>query len=234
MWPSIIAGLGIGLAGSLHCVGMCGPLAMALPMGQGRDQQILNILLYNSGRAITYGLLGLLFGWLGNNFFIAGYQQVLSISVGIGILLLYFINSSKTNLFPFINRFTNAIKNALVTQMKSKSLFRSSLLVGVLNGLLPCGMVYLAIGSAMATGSIQNGALLMFSFGLGTIPLMTLLMIFGKSIKFSWRLQLKKALPIMVVCMSVLLILRGLNLGIPYVSPRLNVEGTTPKMIHCD
>ena len=234
MWPSIIAGLGIGLAGSLHCVGMCGPLAMALPMGQGRDQQILNILLYNSGRAITYGLLGLLFGWLGNNFFIAGYQQVLSISVGIGILLLYFINSSKTNLFPFINRFTNAIKNALVTQMKSKSLFRSSLLVGVLNGLLPCGMVYLAIGSAMATGSIQNGTLLMFSFGLGTIPLMTLLMIFGKSIKFSWRLQLKKALPIMVVCMSVLLILRGLNLGIPYVSPRLNVEGTTPKMIHCD
>ena len=234
MWPSIIAGLGIGLAGSLHCVGMCGPLAMALPMGQGRDQQILNILLYNSGRAITYGLLGLLFGWLGNNFFIAGYQQVLSISVGIGILLLYFINSSKTNLFPFINRFTNAIKNALVTQMKSKSLFKSSLLVGILNGLLPCGMVYLAIGSAMATGSIQNGTLLMFSFGLGTIPLMALLMIFGKSIKFSWRLQLKKALPIMVVCMSVLLILRGLNLGIPYVSPRLNVEGTTPKMIHCD
>jgi sulfite exporter TauE/SafE len=234
MWPSIIAGFGIGLAGSLHCVGMCGPLAMALPMGQGRDQQILNILLYNSGRAITYGLLGLLFGWLGNNFFIAGYQQVLSISVGIGILLLYFINSSKTNLFPFINRFTNAIKNALVTQMKSKSLFKSSLLVGILNGLLPCGMVYLAIGSAMATGSIQNGTLLMFSFGLGTIPLMTLLMIFGKSIKFSWRLQLKKALPIMVVCMSVLLILRGLNLGIPYVSPHLNVEGTTPKMIHCD
>ena len=234
MWPSIIAGLGIGLAGSLHCVGMCGPLAMALPMGQGRDQQILNILLYNSGRAITYGLLGLLFGWLGNNFFISGYQQVLSISVGIGILLLYFINSSKTNLFPFINRFTNAIKNALVTQMKSKSLFKSSLLVGILNGLLPCGMVYLAIGSAMATGSIQNGTLLMFSFGLGTIPLMTLLMIFGKSIKFSWRLQLKKALPIMVVCMSVLLILRGLNLGIPYVSPHLNVEGTTPKMIHCD
>ena len=175
-----------------------------------------------------------MFGWLGNNFFIAGYQQVLSISVGIGILLLYFINSSKTNLFPFINRFTNAIKNALVTQMKSKSLFKSSLLVGILNGLLPCGMVYLAIGSAMATGSIQNGTLLMFSFGLGTIPLMTLLMIFGKSIKFSWRLQLKKALPIMVVCMSVLLILRGLNLGIPYVSPRLNVEGTTPKMIHCD
>ncbi len=234
MWPSIIAGLGIGLAGSLHCVGMCGPLAMALPMGQGRDQQILNIFLYNSGRAITYGLLGLLFGWLGNNFFIAGYQQVLSISVGIGILLLYFINSSKTNLFPFVNRFTNAIKKALVTQMKSKSLFRSSLLVGVLNGLLPCGMVYLAIGSAMATGSIQNGALLMFSFGLGTIPLMALLMIFGRSIKFSWRVQLKKALPIMVVCMSVLLILRGLNLGIPYVSPYLNVEGTTPKMIHCD
>ena len=120
-----------------------------------------------------------------------------------------------------------------MTQMHSKSLFKSSFLVGMLNGLLPCGMVYLAVGSAMATGSIENGTFLMFSFGLGTIPLMALLMLLGKKIKFSWRLQLRKALPIIVVSMSLLLILRGLNLGIPFVSPQLNVEGTTPKMIHC-
>ncbi|MGZ4043606.1 MAG: sulfite exporter TauE/SafE family protein, partial [Bacteroidia bacterium] len=85
---SIVAAISLGLLGSFHCIGMCGPIALALPVHQATVfRKVVAILLYNSGRIITYSLLGLLFGIIGQGFAVFGLQQVLSVSLGTLILL---------------------------------------------------------------------------------------------------------------------------------------------------
>jgi len=234
MWPYIIPGFIIGFAGSLHCVGMCGPLALAIPSGtKSQKHLIINSLKYNFGRSFTYALLGLMFGWLGNGFFIAGFQQWISIASGIIILIVWLSGNTRWFKIDFLNGLIRHLQRSLNKLILGPFRSSSSLFIGMLNGLLPCGLVYVAVVASLATGSALAGATMMFSFGLGTIPLMVALMVFGRKINLSFRMKLSRIVPVFVLCISILLILRGLNLGIPFVSPELNVEGTTPKMEHC-
>lgn len=216
-------GLGIGFLGSFHCVGMCGPIALSLPiMHESKAKRLLLILLYNLGRATTYAALGALVGMVSNRFFLTVYQQVLSIVLGCLILLVLllgkFINLEATVFKGFHRRVQGLLAKYLHAEKSTVSFY----VIGAINGLLPCGLVYMGIAAAAATGNVVHAAWLMFAFGLGTLPLMFSLMIVGRAIPVTVKQQLRKALPYCVGLMACLLILRGMNLGIPFISPIMN------------
>jgi len=224
MLSSVISGLAIGGLGSFHCIGMCGPIALSLPFaGQGKIQAVWSLSLYHFGRALTYGILGILFGFLGTQFRIWGLQQIVSILAGILLLAFIWFHFKLRMPGTWYDSFQHKIRAGL--QKRLGSTFRTStfFFIGLLNGLLPCGLVYVAIVAALTTGKLFLGGLLMFSFGVGTMPLMTGLIFFGRLISVTHRHQINKAVPYLVSVMACLLILRGLNLGIPYVSPKMGV-----------
>lgn len=208
----------IGLVGSLHCVGMCGPIALALPyQGQQRWVAASNVLLYNSGRVITYALIGLVIGTLGKGLFLAGLQS--QVSIGLGILLLFIalfsINvEAKLLRIPAFSKLNGWVKQRLSALLRNHN--RTSLLfIGMLNGLLPCGLVYMAVVGAVATGNIIEGMAYMSLFGLGTIPLMMATALAGQFINLRLRNRLRKLIPVFLVAFAVLFIARGLQFQIP-------------------
>lgn len=223
----LLAGLSIGIVGSFHCVGMCGPIALSLPIYDVSSwKKFAFIALYNLGRVAAYALLGALFGLVGLQFFIGGYQQILSISLGILILLYLIFSRYSSSSTSYLSSFTNFIKQQLGNLLRNDKKFYTYIMIGFLNGFLPCGLVYVAIAGAVATGNIANSALFMAAFGLGTFPIMFAVTVLGKYISLQWRNQMRRAVPVFVGVMAILLILRGLNLGIPYVSPEMKVTPT--------
>lgn len=208
----------IGLVGSLHCVGMCGPIALALPyQGKHRWVAAANVLLYNGGRVITYALLGLIIGTLGKGLFLAGLQT--QVSIGLGILLLiialFSINVEAGLLrIPAFAKLNGWVKQRLSALLRHHN--RASLLfIGMLNGLLPCGLVYMAVVGAVATGHALEGMAYMSLFGLGTIPLMMATALAGQFINLRLRNRLRKLIPVFLVAFAVLFIARGLQFQIP-------------------
>jgi uncharacterized protein len=219
----IWSGIVFGITGSLHCVGMCGPIAMALPTGGVSPlRKALLVILYNTGRATTYGLLGLVAGIAGAGFAISGYQQLLSIVAGSLLFISAFVPLFDAPVWfrGLFGRLRGAMSRVFAGRSK-KDLF----LLGLLNGLLPCGLVYMALSVALASGSMAQGALFMVAFGLGTAPLMMAMPYAGSFISERTRGRFRKAMPVMVAGMGLLLMLRGMGLGIPYVSPALNNNG---------
>jgi len=221
----LLSGFLIGLLGSLHCIGMCGPIVLALPIrANNKFEFYFSRFLYNIGRAITYSLFGLIFGLIGSQISIIGLQQWLTIAVG-ALILLYLLIPSKAkvitgNLKPF-NFFTNFIKKAFSRFSKNATPI-SFLLIGIINGFLPCGFVYVGIGGALLTNTAVEGALYMFLFGIGTFPVMFLATIIGKSVNIKIRHKVSRAIPYLAACLAILFILRGMNLGIKYISPKLS------------
>jgi uncharacterized protein len=232
MLPTLLAGLTLGFLGSFHCVGMCGPLALALPVHHLRGgQKSLAHLLYNVGRVITYSILGLFFGILGRGFYLAGWQQVFSIVAGSSILLLAILQQTINKSYQptWIGAFSRQVQKIILYFLKQQS-YSGYLLMGMANGLLPCGMVYMAIAAALVTGNAGQSALLMAGFGMATLPTMLLLGIVGSRISLPLRSRIRQFTPVIVIAMACLLILRGMNLGIPFVSPLMEKQ-TTEKVI---
>jgi sulfite exporter TauE/SafE len=210
-----------GLLGSFHCIGMCGPIAFMLPIDrQNKTKGFFQILSYHFGRLFSYSLIGLLFGFLGKGFYFFGFQQQLSIIVGVSMILVVIFPAffSKINFSKSITKVISKVKNALGKELKKKR-NDTFFTIGLLNGFLPCGLVYMAVFGALATTNAFLGSLYMFIFGLGTIPLMTAVVYLGNFTKGSLRNNIQKMIPIVVVIIGVLFILRGLGLGIPYISP---------------
>ena len=210
-----------GLIGSFHCVGMCGPIAFMLPIDrQNRTKGFFEILSYHLGRLLTYSLIGLLFGFLGKGFYFFGFQQQLSIIVGISMIIAIVFPKffSKVNFSKSISNVIYKVKNALGKELKKKG-NDTFFTIGFLNGFLPCGLVYMAVFGAIATTNPFSGSFYMFLFGLGTIPLMTTVVYLGNFTKGTFRKRIQKAIPIVVVFIGALFVLRGLGLGIPYISP---------------
>lgn len=210
-----------GLLGSFHCIGMCGPIAFMLPVDRNKPvKRFFQILSYHFGRLFTYSLIGLLFGFLGKGFYFFGFQQQLSIIVGVSMILVVLFPKifQKLSFSKNISKIIFKIKNSLGKELKKQG-NDTFFTIGFLNGFLPCGLVYMAIFGALATSNAFSGALYMFLFGLGTIPLMTAVVYLGSFAKGNFRKNIQKAIPIMVVFIGLLFILRGLGLGIPFVSP---------------
>jgi sulfite exporter TauE/SafE len=216
----------MGLLGSIHCAVMCGPLLLAVQAGQQITwKTTINKLLYQSGRILTYGLLGLLLGLIGNVASIQGWQQGFSLVTGIilfGIGLFYMFGKSSSKLASIQ---TKAIQP--FARFMSKWLYRpgGSFVAGILNGILPCGMVYMALASAVNADSLSNSFVFMMLFGLGTLPLLLLFSFAGNFPKRIFKKGFTTVLPILFLVMGAWFILRGANLDIPYLSPLLQVEG---------
>ena len=211
----------MGLAGSLHCVGMCGPLALSLPVSHTNNlSRVTGGTIYNLGRILSYAVLGLIFGTVGKFLIASHWQSRLSLALGIIILLYFFIPKK----YLHFSRETVFSKPFLLLRSQLGKLFQSKntsslFFIGILNGLLPCGLVYLALTSSVITRSSLNGGLFMMFFGLGTFPAMLATIIMGNYLNQRARLKISKALPILLFVMGVLLVLRGLELGVPFLSP---------------
>jgi sulfite exporter TauE/SafE len=223
-WQLIISGFALGMVSSFHCVGMCGPIALSLPVYYlPAHKKLIGILFYHSGRILIYAILGLFFGYVGRQFYLAGLQQYFSIALGCIILLILLQTTfgKKWIHLKLFDQFQEKLQNIIAIYIQKKQL-SGMLILGMANGLLPCGMVYLAITGAMAAGNLIGGVAFMAFFGLGTFPAMFLLTYFGSFISLKVRNNMRKAIPYFVATMAILLILRGLNLNIPMISPLMN------------
>jgi sulfite exporter TauE/SafE len=220
----LLASISLGFLGSFHCVGMCGPIALALPVHQKtKSQKITSILAYNAGRILTYSLLGMLFGIIGQSFALFGYQQKLSVLLGTLILLGLLIPKRLVSHIDFTKKtyhLLNGLKASIARLFQQRGI-RSFFSIGLLNGLLPCGLVYMGVAGALATGHVFKGMLFMAFFGAGTLPLMFSISYTSHLLNTKTRHIIHKAVPVFTGMMAVLLILRGLNLGISYISPKL-------------
>jgi sulfite exporter TauE/SafE len=217
----------IGLLGSLHCIGMCGPIALTVGVQSGKAplRKAGNLLLYNLGRVVTYAFLGLVLGALGFGFKVAGLQQTLSIAIGVGLIIYAFwpslIHRLEQKTSHPLYKANQWLKKSLGSLLKSNK-GHKTFFIGLLNGLLPCGLVYFAVAAAVAVGSPTDGMWFMMVFGAGTIPLLMAFAFFGGLAGVRFKKYLTKALPVLVFCMGVLFIMRGLDLNIPYLSPELS------------
>ncbi|MDQ1266782.1 MAG: uncharacterized protein QG635_1934 [Bacteroidota bacterium] len=220
----IIAGFMMGILGSFHCLGMCGPLVLAIPSrNQSRISIAIDSLLYNLGRTATYTIMGALAGLIGASLSLAVYQKNVSIIAGVMLLLLALIPKKWESMLSeiiIIRDINNGLKK-IFGRIIGRKTIASYPLIGLLNGLLPCGLVYMALTASIASGTVAGASAFMLFFGLGTIPMMASLFIVKNMFTPGIRRKINRLIPFGVAIVAVILILRGMGLGIKYVSPAL-------------
>jgi sulfite exporter TauE/SafE len=228
----ILIPLALGFLGSFHCVGMCGPIALALPIGKwGTADKIIGILLYNLGRVFTYGFVGILFGAIGRGFSLVGLQQAVSVILGVCTMAVVIMPSRVSSRLDVVTEripYLPVVKRTISSLFKQRT-FPSLVLIGVLNGLLPCGFVYMAMAGAIATASILSGAGFMVLFGIGTIPAMFLAAFSSHLFPLNVRMRIRRMVPVFMFMIGAILIVRGMNLGVPYMSPKFDSHGHIQK-----
>ena len=219
----LIAAFILGITYSPHCAGMCGPIALAFPLQNNKSFfKFIAIFLYSTGRILTYGLMGLIFGFFGQGIQLAGLQQYLSVFLGVMIILIA--------IFPQLYKGNNIISRS-ISGIGNKISFRFSKLmglsnpltyfiIGLLNGLLPCGLVYMALAGSLLTANPFEGFLYMLFFGLGTVPILALIIYFKTGVQVLFQKKLRKIIPVLTILIGILFVLRGLDLGIKYISPK--------------
>jgi len=176
MWTALV----LGLAGSLHCAGMCSPLAMAVT---ARKPFMLHKVVYNTGRVLIYGLMGILAAAFGSLFSLTAYQGVLSFAMGAIFLLMGVGAITGVNIPLFtagVNKLTIKLKQLFGFWLHKKQT-SAVFVMGMLNGLLPCGLTYLALTYCFILPAATDGFIFMLLFGLGTWPVM---------VGFSWLMGL--------------------------------------------
>ncbi|MEN9598333.1 MAG: hypothetical protein RL596_644 [Bacteroidota bacterium] len=214
-----------GLLGSIHCIGMCGPLLITMPFNRFAGvQKFFSILSYQVGRILVYMLMGAIVGVIGKGLAILGFAQWLSILAGIALLLSIRINWKLV--FP---NWLIVVFGKLLQPKFSWQFFG----LGLVNGLLPCGMVYAALTIAIVDGTASSGALIMGLFGLGTLPLLILVLVGWNLNRFSFRKIVEKRFVAIKILIGAMLIVRGLSLGIPYISPKIPANIKSKTTIAC-
>ncbi|MBS1524429.1 MAG: sulfite exporter TauE/SafE family protein [Bacteroidetes bacterium] len=212
----------IGLFGSIHCIGMCGPLAFAVPSMPGNRARLLfDKFVYQLGRIISYTVLGLIAGIIGRQLWLAGLQQGVSIASGALVLTaacsrIFKISFKNSNAGGKLYRIVN---KAVIYGVNNRW---GHIFIGMLNGFLPCGFVYLALAGAVNTTSAGQAMYYMFWFGMGTLPLMFLAAVSSGFVSLNMRRRLNRIVPYFMLLLGCWFILRGSNLDIPYLSPQKN------------
>jgi len=236
----------LGLLSSLHCVGMCGPLVLALPTGALRPAHRLKARVsYHGGRIAIYTLAGIIFGLFGRGIYLAGWQRQFSIFLGVFIIAFTLLGRTGPTRpgFPaplqrvaFLRRIASlqyfAPLHRTIMRLWAAPGRTKFFVLGMANGLLPCGMVYLAIAGALTRTDVLESAGFMTCFGLGTLPLLLALQYTGNRLSFPARTRLRRAIPVLTIAIGLLLILRGLDLGIPFLSPAMAASPGTPISCH--
>lgn len=220
-WVTMVSGLALGLAGSLHCVGMCGPLVLLLNRNEGNKYRVN--FLYFLGKTFTYVTLGFIMGQIGLTFHWLKWQQSLSIVLGIALLIVVFFPIPLRNipLYSWVLRMSAPI-------LKSKKSNMHSLYFGVLNGLLPCGLVYAALSAALLQSDSLHAMIFMLFFGIGTSPILFSVKTIFSILQQKFKIKLKQIHNFTLLTLSLFFLLRGMNLGIPFLSPK--IEG---KQMNC-
>jgi len=214
LWTALL----MGLIGSMHCAGMCGPIAISLPYRVGmqtKEETFFKILVYNLGRIITYAFFGLLFGIVGKGFFTMGIQKWFLITLAVLLILIAIFSidvESKALKIPVIGKFNIKIKELLAKTLKNATV-KSFLYIGILNGFLPCGLVYMAIVAAIATGGVLNSVLYMILFGIGTMPMMMALGYGGHLLSTRFRTFLRKLYPVFMIIFAILFLMRAFKIN---------------------
>lgn len=222
LFPALV----LGVLSSIHCVGMCGPIALATPVVHKNFlTQMLSRILYNLGRAVSYMSIGLIAGFAGSIFFLGGFQQWISIITGIIILIWIIVPKANPENWKMIQN-TKPVKwiRKSIGSLFRKKNYSSIFLIGLLNGLLPCGMVYMAVVGALSCSDSIQGSLYMLLFALGTMPLMFILTSAWELLNGNFKKYSRKLLPYGVALVGIMLILRGAGLGVPYLSPSLKTN----------
>jgi len=210
----------MGLLGSVHCAVMCGPIMLGFSAkGKGNLNGFFQLILYQTGRIMVYAMLGFLAGLLGNAIKLFTDQKWLSI--GLGMLMIFMA------LFQFESHYQGRFSSwqtkifyplgKLMSKVYNQPYW--GFIAGVLNGLVPCGMVYLALTTALNSVNIQSATLFMFLFGLGTAPLMLMISAGNIYIRRYIKLSTKRMIPWLMVVLGLVFVLRAAELGIPFLSP---------------
>ena len=227
--PFILAFL-MGLTGSLHCAGMCGPIMFVMPFQLFRGaRKAAALTLYHFSRISVYMAMAVILHSF-RGLFQPRVQQYISIALGASLLLAgiaYFLpaGSRRTIELPW----SGFVKRKLGNVLSQPSL-RTIALAGMLNGMLPCGLVYMALSASVLLPSVAVVAGSVFAFGLGTMPMLLALVLVRDKVAIFRAANIRKVAPVIVFFFGCLFILRGMNLGIPYLSPR--VEVTQKAIIH--
>jgi len=207
----------LGFLGSLHCVGMCGPIALALPRTEQRWGAVAGALLYNLGRILTYLLLGLIIGAFGRGLFMAGVQAWFSVLLGallIVVALLSLNVETYIKQIPVVHQLQNWVSRSMAKLLQKEGL-ATHFYIGALNGLLPCGLVYVAVAGAVLSDSWVQSALYMGGFGAGTLPLMLGTALAGQFINLNWRQKLRRLSPVLLGLFGLYFMARGINFHLP-------------------
>lgn len=224
-----------GLLGSLHCLGMCGPLAMALPGKPGESQGSFlgGRLAYNSGRIFTYSLLGGIVSFVGMAAAMFEVQQYVSLLLGTILIFMALRSmvrhSKKVRKRSALDRWVFNRFSFFMQRPIPGRLF----ILGALNGLLPCGLVYIGLFQAALTSNIPTGMLTMAVFGLGTLPMMLGVSLSGNWLRRQLQGKARLILPSLMLVLGIMLGIRGMALGIPYLSPSLNTEADGTVSLEC-
>lgn len=225
----------LGLISSLHCVGMCGPIAMMLPVDRSNEaKKVTQIITYHVGRILAYTILGLFFGLLGRGLFLAGIQQQLSVVIGIVMIVFVLVPEkvfAQYNFSKLVFKLISNVKTALGQEFKKKS-YTSLFTIGLLNGFLPCGLVYVALFGAIAMQEVPLSMSYMALYGIGTIPMMSAVVYMSNLITLPVRNKIQKIIPVITIVIGTLFVLRGLGLDIPFVSPS-NMSLFVQNTPHC-
>lgn len=216
----------LGLFGSVHCLAMCGPLVLAF--GQTTKSTTYK-LVQQYGRIMGYACLGMLMGVIGDSASLFNFQQKLSVIIGmviIGFTLSAFLKKSASKFS--IDKLLSKLQ--VWAMQNTKSVLLRFFVLGLINSLLPCGLLYIALGVSVTLHSVQDSVLYMILFGVGTLPSMVLVLVFGNKVGQYFRGVQSKVLPVLSLLIGTMMVIRGLGLGIPYVSPTYN---STTQTIEC-
>lgn len=213
----LLPALILGFAGSLHCVGMCGPLLLALPFDtRSKVEIVTSLAVYHAGRLLMYALLGVVFGLIGQGLAVAGFQKGLSVTAGIVMISMALLSwrfEWLITALPGMGTLTKRVQSAMGRLLRDDPQ-KGHFALGALNGLLPCGMVYAALAGAIATADVQSGAVFMLLFGTGTLPLLLGVHVLGRTFGVWIRQHVRIAQPLLLLIAGVWLIQRGLHLDL--------------------
>jgi uncharacterized protein len=205
-----VAGAVLGLAGSLHCAGMCGPLLLVIH-GRMAGSRVPRLGLYHASRILMYALLGIPAGYASRvlSFGVTG-RTIAAIA---GTLLIMAALGSAAGLYG--HSIANAWSSAAVrlggraAMMARHHPWRSQVLLGAVNGVLPCGLVYAAVAGAAAAGTIRSAVVFMIGFGAGTLPLLGAITLSAVAVPAAARRRLRFVAPVLMALAGVLLVVRA-------------------------
>lgn len=222
----------MGFTGSLHCAGMCGPIIWIMPFQVFSGlQKMLAIALYHIGRISVYAFMAVVLHSF-KELFNPRVQQYVSVFSGVLLLVAGIITFVPGHSIKFKLPWSEPVKKMLGKVIGNPGLGAIGA-AGVLNGLLPCGLVYMALSATMAMPSATGAAMLMYVFGVGTMPMLVGITLLKSKMNFVKGVNIKRFAPVIVFSFGLLFVLRGLNLGIPYLSPKVEMTAKEVKSSCC-